>query len=236
MDKLRNVVIGNPNIILVIAGLFVVVLLLGGTFLLAKNLYQKDEPIPITTVPNTNPNTLQQQMPQLTNSDAQDLSHQIERAKEQQAPQYHYYTYTQADADSKAQEYAARQKADQIVKTTEYVPIYVNGSPANSNGSGSTTTTTPKKTTTVMDKNGKVLEGELVSTEQQETAQGQIIENSYYAINLNRKHSVEAGVKYVDKKVYAAVSYRNRDVRYEVMYSPKDRTWGAGVMVTVAKW
>lgn len=229
MDKLRNAVIGNPNVIILVTGIFFLVLLLGGTFLIAKNMYQKDEPVPVTTVPNTSPNTLKQEMPQLTNHDAQDLSNQIQRAKEQQAPQYHYYTYNQQDADARAQEYAARQKADQIIKTTEYVPVYVQGQPqAQSNE--------PAKTTTILDKDGKPMKGELVNTEQKETPQGQIIENSYYAINLNRKHSIEAGVKYVDKKTYAAVSYRNRDVRYEVMYSPKDRTWGAGVMITVAKW
>lgn len=230
MDKLRNMVVGNPNIILVLAGFFVVVLLLGGTFLIAKNIYQKDTPVPITTVPNTSPNTLQQEIPSLTKNDAQDLSRQIQRAKEEQAPQYHYYTYNQQDADARAQEYAAKQKADQIIKTTEYVPVFVN------NQGQPQTNTQPKSTTTVLDKDGKPMKGELVNTEQQETPQGQIIENSYYAINLNRKHSIEAGIKYVDKKTYAAVSYRNRDVRYEVMYSPKDRTWGAGVMVTVAQW
>lgn len=230
MDKLRNMVVGNPNIILVLAGVFVVVLLLGGTFLIAKNIYQKETPVPITTVPNTSPNTLQQEIPNLTKNDAQDLSRQIQRAKEEQAPQYHYYTYNQQDADARAQEYAARQKADQIIKTTEYVPVYVN------NQGQPQTNTQPKSTTTVLDKDGKPMKGELVNTEQQETPQGQIIENSYYAINLNRKHSIEAGIKYVDKKTYAAVSYRNRDVRYEVMYSPRDRTWGAGVMVTVSQW
>lgn len=226
LDKLRSIVSTNPNIILVGVGFAFLAFLVIGTFFIAKNIYHKEEPVPVVTVPNTSPNTLQQSMPELTTHDAQDLSHQIERAKEQQAPQYHYYTYTQEAADAKAQEYAAAQHADKIVKETQYVPIYVNGQEQQQQ----------KKAVTAESVTGKKGEIQLTETKTEQGEEGQIIENNYYAINLNRKHSVEVGIKYVNKDVYAAASYRNRDVRYEVMYSPKTKKWGAGVMVTVAKW
>ena len=70
---------------------------------------------PITTVPATTPATLQQYFPAASKADVKDLSHQITRAKDTQAPTYVYYTTTQAAADKQAQEYA---HADQIVKQT----------------------------------------------------------------------------------------------------------------------
>lgn len=51
------------------------------------------------------------------------MAHQIQRAKETQAPQYHYYTVTQKEADNKAQEYGKKQKADKIVKETHEVKV-----------------------------------------------------------------------------------------------------------------
>jgi len=218
VNSLRNAVTGNPNIVIAAASLTFILVLIIGTFFVTKNMYQKEEPVPVVTVPNTSPNTLKQEIPELTKNDAQDLSRQIQRAVEQQAPQYHYYTYTQEAADTRAQQYAAEQKADKIVKETQYVPIYVNG----------------------QEKSNKELTKEQIPNENlkryEQEKENQVIENNYYAINLNRKHSVEVGAKYVHDTAYAAVSYRNRDVRYEVMYAPGRDQWGAGVMVTVAKW
>lgn len=77
-----------------------------------------DTPPPITTVPAATPQTLQQYFPQMTPADSKDLSHQITRAHDTQAPKYIYYTSTQAAADKQAQVYGKQQKADQIVKQT----------------------------------------------------------------------------------------------------------------------
>lgn len=63
-----------------------------------------------------------------------------------------------------------------------------------------------------------------------------VIENDYYAINLERKHKVKAGAAVVDKDVYATVSYQNRDVEYTAYYCPERKAVGAGVEVTIAKW
>ena len=63
-----------------------------------------------------------------------------------------------------------------------------------------------------------------------------VIENQYYAVNLNRKHDVKVGAATVDGTAYATVSYRNRDVEYTGMYSPAEKKAGAAVSVTVAKW
>lgn len=217
MSSLRNMIVSNPNIIIaVVASMFLLIVTVG-TFFITRSIYQKTEPVPIVTVPNTTPNTLKQEIPELSKSDAQDLSRQIQRTVEQQAPQYHYYTYTQKAADTQAQQYASEQKADKIVKETQYVPIYVNG----------------------QEKDKELVEEKKPNENlerYEKEKDNQVIENNYYAINLNRKHSVEVGAKYVHDTTYAAVSYRNRDVRYEVMYAPGKDRWGAGIMVTVAKW
>ena len=78
-----------------------------------------------------------------------DMAHQMERAKEKQAPQYHYYTVTQKQADDKAKEYAKAQKADKVVK--KFMEVVIKDDAGNKNG---------------------------------------IIENEYYAINLERKYKI----------------------------------------------
>lgn len=63
-----------------------------------------------------------------------------------------------------------------------------------------------------------------------------IIQNDYYAINMNRKHDIKVGVAVVDDKKYATLSYRNRDIEYGVMHNPDTKKTGVSVAVTVAKW
>lgn len=77
----------------------------------------KTEP-EVITVPSTNVSDIKPFFPKETNSTIKDLSNQMTSAKETQAPIYKYYTITQEAADKKAQEYAASQKADKIVKET----------------------------------------------------------------------------------------------------------------------
>ena len=64
----------------------------------------------------------------------------------------------------------------------------------------------------------------------------QIVENDYYAINLNRKHDVKLGVAVIDSTAYIEASYRNREVECQIFYSPKKQAAGAGIKYTVAKW
>jgi hypothetical protein len=153
----------------------------------------------VVNVPDTSTKTLQQYFPAATPADARDISRQINRAKDTQAPTYVYYTTTQAAADRQAQtfgEQSASGKPDKIIKTT-----------------------TAKE---VKDENGKTA--------------GEVIQNDYYAVNLNRKHDVKVGAAAVDGTAYATVSYRNRDVECTAYYNPATKQGGAGVAVTVAKW
>ena len=147
---------------------------------------EKNKPPEVVKVPDTTVSSLSTAFPHETQSTLKDMNHQIERAKNTQAPQYHYYTYNQESADRQAQSYAKQ--------------------PDIQNPDG---TKTPGQ---------------------------QIVENDYYAINLNRKHDVKAGAAVVDGTAYVEVSYRNRDVELQAFYSPEKQTGGAGIKYTVAKW
>ena len=63
-----------------------------------------------------------------------------------------------------------------------------------------------------------------------------VIENDYYAINLERKHRIKAGAMNVDGDTYIKAAYQNRDVEYEVYHSLKTGKTGVGVEATIAKW
>ena len=76
---------------------------------------------------------------------------------------------------------------------------------------------------TVKDENGK-------DTEQK------VIENDYYAIQLERKHKIKMGAAVVDDDHYVTLSYQNRKIEYELYYSPDTQKYGAGVSYTVAQW
>ena len=164
-----------------------------------------DEPTKITTVTQTTPNGLKTYFPDMSNSEAKDVSRRIETVKENSAPTYHYVTYTQTAADEKAQGYAINSKADKIVKTTSLVPACDAGQ------QDCSVVTTPTTPTT-------------------------LYENNYYAINMERKHKIAAGVMSVDGKAYAAVSYTNRDVTATAYTDDFKGINGGSVMYTVAKW
>lgn len=149
----------------------------------------------ITPVKNISVPELKTAFPYESNATIKDMAHQMQRAKETQAPQYHYYTVTQKEADHKAQEYAKAQKADKLIKETHE--------------------------TKVKDDLGK------------ETS---VIENDYYAINLERKHKVKAGAAMIDHEAYITVGYQNRDIEYKAYYAPTAKKAGVGVEVTIAKW
>ena len=63
-----------------------------------------------------------------------------------------------------------------------------------------------------------------------------VIENDYYAINLERKHRIKTGAAMIDHDAYVAVGYQNRDVEYKAYYAPPAKKAGVGVEVTIAKW
>lgn len=63
-----------------------------------------------------------------------------------------------------------------------------------------------------------------------------IIENKYYAINMNRKHDIKAGGAYVNDTGYVTLSYRNRQIEYTGFYNPAVKSGGAGISYVIAKW
>lgn len=195
---------------------FIVIIALG--YFLFNNKIEQKTP-EVIEVPNTNPNTLNQYIPNnynMTKNDIDRLSRKIDEVTRYQAPQYHYYTYSEEVADETAQEYAKKDKADFVIKNKEQVKILDEASKKDQ-----------EKISNIINTKEE---------EQKKNKQDNIIENNYYAINLERKHSVELGAKYIDNTAYVATSYRNRDVRYEVMYSPDKNKWGAGISYTIAKW
>lgn len=184
---------------MILAGVIVVILLVIASVWLLRSR-TNNEPMKITTVTQTTPNGLKTYFPDMSNSEAKDVSRRIETVKENSAPTYHYVTYTQTAADEKAQELATVQKADKVVKTTTIVPV---------EAGKDETVNSPKPS---------------------------VYENNYYAINMERKHKIAAGVMSVDGKAYAAVSYTNRDVTATAYTDDFRGINGGSVMYTVAKW
>ena len=183
-----------------------VILIIGGlAYGFSKKLHK--EPPPVTQVQDTDVNSLREKFPEDTEGDLKRLSNEIEKAKEEKAPTYRYYTRTQEEADKKAQEYASKQKADRIIKTTTTKEIV--GENKNPDNGGN------------KDENKKT---------------DQIIENNYYAVNMEKKHRVTVGAAHIDKNSYLTVGYQNRDIQYTAFYSPTSGNVGVGVNVTIAKW
>ncbi len=181
----------NKKIMMRVAGIILVLLIAyGGYFILTK----KSEP-EITEVPSISSKEIKSYFPMESEATVKDMARQMARAKEKQAPQYHYYTITQKEADAKAKEYAKAQKADKVVKESREVAI--------KDDAGNKTS---------------------------------VIENDYYAINMERKHRIKTGVAVVDDDTYIKVAYQNQDVEYEVYHSPQTGKTGVGVEVTIAKW
>ena len=77
----------------------------------------------IVNVPAITTQNLQPYFPMESESTVKNISKQITYAKENKAPQYHYYTTTQEAADQEAQKYAQQQKADKVVKETHKVEV-----------------------------------------------------------------------------------------------------------------
>lgn len=195
-ENKKDIVIAIITIILIIGGL---------AYGFTKKLNK--EPPPVTQVQDTDVNSLREKFPDDSEKDLKRLSNEIKKAKEEKAPTYRYYTRTQEEADKKAQEYASKQKADRIIKTTTTKEII---------GENKNTDNGDKK-----DENKKT---------------DQIIENNYYAVNMEKKHRVTVGAAHIDKNSYLTVGYQNRDIQYTAFYSPTSGNVGVGVNVTIAKW
>lgn len=77
---------------------------------------------------------------------------------------------------------------------------------------------------------------EIEGTGKETNKKDSIIENNYYALNMERKHNISVGSMYVDHNSYVTASYKNRDVTYTALYGVNNHKVGVGVSVTVAKW
>lgn len=183
-EKVKKIMMRMGGVMLVL------LIAYGGYFMLTK----KSEP-EITEVPSVSSKEIKSYFPMESEATVKDMAHQMERAKEKQAPQYHYYSVTQKQADDKAKEYAKAQKADKVVKESREVVI--------KDDAGKTTS---------------------------------VIENDYYAINLERKHEVKVGAAMVDGTPYISVGCQNNKFEYKIYYAPTKCLAGVGAEAVIAKW
>jgi|GEM_PF-2584518 len=120
-------------------------------------------------------------------------------------------TKTEAEGDKIAENFAAENHADYIVKEKNDIPqIIENTEPENK------------------DKNR-------AEDKPEET---KIYTNNYYAVSQEKKHDIKAGIAVIDNHADAVLTYRNRDVSYSLYTDGnKDKIIkGAAVQVTIAKW
>ncbi len=89
-----------------------------------KDVSRPQEPsVPVVPVTETTPQEIRQQIPELSKSEARELSEKIVETRAEVVPEYHYYTVDHAQADEKAAQIAKQDKADKIIKTTAEIPV-----------------------------------------------------------------------------------------------------------------
>lgn len=120
-------------------------------------------------------------------------------------------TKTEAEGDKIAENFAAENHADYIVKEKNDIPqIIENTEPENK-------------------------EKNRAENKPEET---KIYTNNYYAVSQEKKHDIKAGIAVIDNHADAVLTYRNRDVSYS-LYTDGNQDKiikGAAVQVTIAKW
>lgn len=120
-------------------------------------------------------------------------------------------TRTEAEGDKIAEDFAAENHADYIVKEKNDIPqIIENIEPENKDKSRA-------------------------ENKPEET---KIYTNNYYAVSQEKKHDIKAGIAVIDDKANAVLTYRNRDVSYS-LYTDGNQDKiikGAGIQITLAKW
>lgn len=85
-------------------------------------LLKKDEPA-VVQIPSVSERNIKEAFPKSTSSEVKEIEKQIIKTQDVKAPEYHYYTITQEAGDKEARQYAAKEKADKVVKTTEEIPV-----------------------------------------------------------------------------------------------------------------
>jgi hypothetical protein len=99
-----------------------IILIVAAIFFFYKANVSNNKAPEIVTVPATDTKTLEQYFPEKSKSEIKDISRHIEKTSTL-APQYHYFTTTVGEADKMAQQYAKRDNADKIIKTSEQVEV-----------------------------------------------------------------------------------------------------------------
>lgn len=90
----------------------------------SKMTHKKTNKVPDpVVVTNTTTREVREAMPGANDTTVKDVSRQIERTVERDAPRQEWYTTTQERADRDAEEYRARDKGDVLLKETATKPI-----------------------------------------------------------------------------------------------------------------
>lgn len=108
-------IIATAAVIIVCIACFIV-----GSKMAHKETSKAPDPVVVT---NTTTREVREAMPGANDTTVKDVSRQIERAVERDAPRQEWYTTTQERADRDAETYRARDKGDVLLKETATKPV-----------------------------------------------------------------------------------------------------------------
>ena len=123
MEKFRKMVYEHKTE--AISAAVVLICIIVAVFILC-NRHEEKYP-EVKTVTAMTPAEIQRVMPNVSQNEAKDITRVIEKTTIEKAPTHEYFTYSQAAADSQAQEYAVKEKADALIKETSTVPVINSG-------------------------------------------------------------------------------------------------------------
>lgn len=121
MEKFRKMVYEHKTE--AISAAVVLICIIVAVFILCNSKHDTEKAPEIKTVTATTPAEIQRVMPNVSQNEAKDITRVIEKTMIEKAPTHEYFTYSQAAADSQAQEYAVKEKADALIKETSTVPV-----------------------------------------------------------------------------------------------------------------
>lgn len=125
MEKFRKMVYEHKTE--AISAAVVLICIIVAVFILCNSKHDTEKAPEIKTVTATTPAEIQRVMPNVSQNEAKDITRVIEKTTIEKAPTHEYFTYSQAAADSQAQEYAVKEKADALIKETSTVPVINSG-------------------------------------------------------------------------------------------------------------
>lgn len=176
--------------------------------------YHQAKYVPIAQITNVSPASIadgQKAIGRFNSiADVEEVSDLINKRVTKPADQI-FYTSSQQEADSKANQLAKHDGADYLLKETKSIP-------SNNNTNGSVPTTSTNTT----------------------AGQQATVENKYYAVTQERQNAIGAGVTVADGKVYSSISAehtfdKNKHISAEVIAHTKDFKTIDGATVMVKK-